>query len=80
MNEENFKRQLNIIVEELKRARSDSEAERSYTYLLEKLSDLTINNIKDRKGIILHFLADSYNGSKEIAARIADFISLYSTR
>lgn len=78
MNEENFNRQLNVLNEELKKVNKDSEP--SYAYLLDKLSDLSIDTINSRKGAILHFLADSYNGSSQIASRVADFITLYTTR
>jgi hypothetical protein len=80
MDEFNFKRQLNALIEQIKQCRDDPESTPSYRILLEQLSSLTLNNINSKKGLIMHFLVDSYNGSGNIAAQVGEFISLYTKR
>jgi hypothetical protein len=78
MDEENFNRQLNVLIEQIKSSNEDSDSAASYAYLLDKLSGLSINNINNRKDIVLHFLVDSYNGNNQLAGQIAEFLQSYS--
>jgi hypothetical protein len=80
MDDSNFKRQLNVLIKEIEQHKNDPESAPSYRFLLEQLSSLTLSNIDSRKGLIMHFLVDSYNGSSKIAAQAGEFISLYTKR
>jgi hypothetical protein len=80
MDDLNFERQLNALIEQIKQCRDDPESAPSYRILLEQLSSLTLDNINSKKGLIMHFLVDSYNGSGKIAAQVGEFISLYTKR
>jgi hypothetical protein len=80
MHEENFNRQLNVLIEQIKNFNKNSDSPASYAYLLDKLSGLSINNINDRKDIVLHFLVESYNGSNQLAGQIAEFLQSYTNR
>jgi hypothetical protein len=80
MDEQNFRRQLNALIEQIGQQKDDAESTPSYRILLGQLSNLTLSNIESKKGLIMHFLVDSYNGSSKIAAEVGEFISLYTKR
>jgi hypothetical protein len=80
MDDLNFKRQLNTLIEQIEQCRNDPESTPSYRILIEQLSSLTLININSKKGLIMHFLVDSYNGNGKIAAQVGEFISLYTKR
>jgi len=80
MHEESFNRQLNALIEEIKTSDWNSDNAGSYTYLLDNLSGLSVSNINDKKGGILRFLADSYNGNNQMAIKIDEFIGFYTRK
>lgn len=78
MDDYNFRKQLKGLIEEVERQENDPVTAPSYHILLEQLSNLTFSNIESKRGLIMHFLVDSYNGSNKIATQVGEFISLYT--
>ncbi|MBS1749439.1 MAG: hypothetical protein JST63_06025 [Bacteroidetes bacterium] len=77
----NFSRRLNELIEEIKSENENSHnSNPSYLYLIDRLTNLSMANIESQKGVIMHFIADSYSGSKNIGAKVAEFISLYTSK
>lgn len=77
----NFNRRLNALVEEIKKENENyGNSNPSYSYLIDKLTHLSMTNIESQKGEIMYFIADSYDGDKEIGYRVAEFIELYTPK
>jgi len=68
------------LIEVFKKAHWDSGSSSSYKYLSDNLSSLSIDNINDKKSVILRFLADSYYGDNQIAIQISEFIDFYTKK
>lgn len=81
MDNTNFKNQLTRLIEELKNLNSNTNnTNASYNFLIDKLCKLSIENLESQRDLLLYFLIDSYDGDKEIANKVIDFLSLYSTK
>lgn len=49
----------------------------SYKYLIDKLLELTPDNVEYRKDQLLYFLVDSYDGEKKIRDKISRFLRIW---
>jgi hypothetical protein len=77
----NFRRRLNELIEEIKKENKNSgNLNPSYLHLIDRLTNLSMTNIESQKGAIMYFIADSYNGSEDIGNKVAEFITLYTSK
>jgi tagatose-1,6-bisphosphate aldolase len=77
MDEAFFSRQLGKIIEQVKKSNTGGSV--TTDRLVDMLAELSPNNIKERKGAIMHFLVDSFDGSNQVASQLSEFIKACSS-
>jgi|GEM_PF-2314116 len=80
MDSLNFSNKLDLLLKDLRILMSVDADNICYDYLIKKMSQLSIENIKAQKDSLTHFIVDSYDGDMDMGNRIIQFCNSYNTK